>query len=169
MPVTIRSCSSRRSDAGFSLIEMVMVMSVAGVLSSIALFGFSNWRTTAQQQGSAQQMVSQFRNAAELALSEGRTHCIDMNAAARTFSVWRYECSASGTQVSGTLKTQSSKVTFTPTLTIPSPAPPCPSGDSCLYFYPRGTAIPATITVQSTQRSKVYTIHVEGLTARVYM
>jgi type II secretion system protein H len=157
-------------QAGFTLIELVMVMAIGSVLASIAAFSFANWRSTAEHQGSAQEIVSQLRNAAELAISEGRTHCVDLDASARSYSVWRYACSTStGTKVSGTLKTQSSRVTFTPTLTSPTPAPACPAGHSCLYFYPRGTAIPGTITVASSSRNKIYTIHVEGLTARVYM
>jgi type IV fimbrial biogenesis protein FimT len=159
------------SESGFSLIELVMVMSVAGILASISLFSFAHWRNTSQQQGSAQQLVSQLRNTAELALSEGRTHCVDLDPAGRTYSVWRYACGTGGTQLTGSLKTQTSRVTFSATLTPPllSPAPTCPTSHTCLYFYPRGTAIAATIAVASSARSKVYTIHVEGLTARVYM
>lgn len=158
------------SDAGFTLIELVVVMSIAGVLAAIATYGFVNWRYTSEEQGSAQTLVSQLRSTAEVAISEGRTYCVDLDAANRSYSVWRYACSTTtGAQTSGTLQTQSSRVTFTPSITVPSPAPACPSGHACVYFYPRGTATPGTITVASSARSKVYTIHIEGLTARVYM
>jgi prepilin-type N-terminal cleavage/methylation domain-containing protein len=155
--------------AGFTLIELVAVMATSGVLAAIGVFSFQNWRLTAEQQGSAQGLVSQLRGTAEQALSEGRTHCVDLDPATKTYSVWRYSCSSAGTKVTGTLKTQSTRVGFTPSLVPPTPTPPCPTGHSCLYFYPRGTAIPATIDVTSTKRTKVYTIHVEGLTARVFM
>jgi type IV fimbrial biogenesis protein FimT len=157
----------RTRDAGFTLIELVMVMSIAGVLGTVGIFGFANWRQTQVHLGSAQQLVSSLRNTAELAISEGRTYCVDIDSASN-YQVWRYTCST-GTLLSGTAKPQSSKISYAATLTLPSPAPACASGHACLYFYPRGTAIPATIRVTSTQRSQVYTIHVEGLTARVYM
>jgi type II secretion system protein H len=159
-----------RDDSGFTLIELLVVMLIVSILTTIGMFTFAGWRSTAQQQGSAQELVSQLRNTAELALSQGRTHCVDLNPAARTYTVYRYTCDGSAAnKVSGTLSTQSSRVTFTSTLSLPSPAPACPASHSCFYFYPRGTAIPGTIAVASSKRSKVYTIHVEGLTARVYM
>jgi type IV fimbrial biogenesis protein FimT len=160
----------RAREAGFTLVELVLVMSIAGVLATIATFGFSNWRLTAEEQGSAQTVVSQLRNTAEAAISEGRTYCVDLDSANRSYTVYRYTCDGSAAnKVSGVRKTQSSRVTFTSVVSVPTSAPTCPASHACLYFYPRGTAIPATITVASTKRSKTYVIHVEGLTARVYI
>lgn len=160
----------RPEDAGFTLIELVVVMAIAGVLSSIGIFGFSSWQRTAQQQGSAKELVSQLRNASERAISQGRTYCVDIDPTGRSYTLWQYACdTVAGTQVAGPHATQSPDVTLAATLTLPSPAPACPASNSCLYFYPRGTAIPATVSVHSSARSMVYTLHVEGLTARVYM
>lgn len=143
-------------------------MVIASTLVAIGALGISNWQRTAEQQGSAQQVVSQLRKAAERAVSEGRTYCVDFNGT-RSYTLWRYSCSSSGTAVEGTRTTQSRRVSLTSAVTLPSPAPACPVGDQCAYFYPRGTATPATVQVASSARSKVYTVHVEGLTARVYM
>jgi type II secretion system protein H len=162
-------CGVPASDDGFTLIELLVVMTIATVLMSIGAFGFWNWRSTAQHQGSAQQLVSQLRNTSEQAISEGRTYCLDLAAGGRSYSLWRYACSAAGSAAGGPYPTQSTKVTITAVLTQPPTVPPCPGGDQCMYFYPRGTAIPTTITVSSTARSRTYTIHVEGLTARVWM
>jgi prepilin-type N-terminal cleavage/methylation domain-containing protein len=159
---------SDRDEAGFSLLELMVTMLIGSVLMAIGGVAISNWQRTAQQQGSARQVVSQLRKAAERSVSEGRTYCVDFNGS-RSYSVWRYSCSASGTAVEGTRTTQSGRVSLAASVTLPSPAPACPASDTCLYFYPRGTAIPATVQVTSSARSKVYTVHVEGLTARVYM
>ena len=157
-------------EGGFSLIELMVVMAIAGILLMIGSFGFVNWQRTAQQQGSAKELVSQLRNASERAISEGRTYCVDIDSTNRSYTLWRYACdSTAGSQVAGPYTTQSPNVTFAPALLNPSPAPLCPASNSCLYFYPRGTAIPATVNVNSSARSKVYTVTVEGLTARVYM
>lgn len=161
-------------ESGFTMVELVVVMSIVGVLMAIATFGFTSYRNTSEQRGSAQEMLSALRSASEQAISEGRTYCVDLAAGAsgnRTYSTWRKACTAAGggTQVGGTKQTQSARVTFTSAVTSPSPAPACAAGHSCIYFYPRGTALPATVTVASSARSKTYTIRVEGLTARVYM
>ncbi len=155
------------SDRGFTLIELLVVMTISTVLASIGAFGFFNWRLTAQHQGSTQELVSQLRNASERALSEGRTYCVDLDPTGRSYTLWRVTC-GTGTKVAGPYSTQSTKVTVTAVLSPPAVAPACPAADKCMYFYPRGTAIPAVLTVTSTKRSKVYTVHVEGLTARVW-
>lgn len=157
----------RASDGGFTMIELVVVMLIAGVLSSIGIFGFTNWQRTAQQQGSASELVSTLRTASERAISEGRTYCVDLSSTT-TYSLWRYSCTTvTGTEVAGPYKAQA-RVTYAATNTLPVTAA-CASGHKCVYFYPRGTAVATTVNVASSARSRVYTVHVEGLTARVWM
>ena len=166
---------SRHGDQGFTLVELMVTMSIAGVLASISAFGFVNYRYTSQEQGSSQELVSTLRSASEQAISEGRTYCVDLQNASpatgnRTFSTWRYSCGGAGSsQSGGSRTTQSPDISFSATVTNPATPSPCPAAHACLYFYPRGTALPATVTVASSKRSKTYAIHVEGLTARVYI
>jgi prepilin-type N-terminal cleavage/methylation domain-containing protein len=158
---------ARSPHDGFTMIELVVVMAVAGMLMGIGIFGFTNWQRTAQQQGSASQLVSTLRSASEQAVSEGRTYCIDISGGT-SYTTWRYSCGGAGsTQVAGPYAAQS-RVSFTTTNTLLSGSS-CPGGHKCVYFYPRGTAVPTTVAVQSAVRSRVYTVHVEGLTARVWM
>jgi prepilin-type N-terminal cleavage/methylation domain-containing protein len=159
----------REPTDGFTLIELLVVMSIASTLMAIGIFGFMNWQRTAQQQGSASQLVSSLRNASERAISEGRTYCLDIDSG-KSFTLWRYSCTtaAGGTKVEGQYKVQSTKVSYAATNTLPAGAS-CTGGHKCIYFYPRGTAVATTVAVNSTARSKVYTVHVEGLTARVWM
>ena len=170
MPVT-----RQQADNGFTLVELMVTMAIAGTLSAIAIFGFANYRNTSQHQGSAQEIVSVLRSTSEQAISEGRTYCVDLQNASpatgnRTFSTWRYSCGGAGSsQSGGTRTTQSTDITFSAIVTNPATPPACPASHACLYFYPRGTALPATVTVASSKRSKTYAIHVEGLTARVYI
>jgi prepilin-type N-terminal cleavage/methylation domain-containing protein len=153
---------------GFTMIELVVVMSIASVLMSIGIFGFTNWQRMAEQQGSASQLVSTLRSASERAVSEGRTYCVDIIPAGTSYTEWRYSCLAgTGTQVAGPYSVQRN-VFFTTANTLPSGAG-CTAGHNCVYFYPRGTAVATTVGVKSSVRSRVYTVHVEGLTARVWM
>jgi prepilin-type N-terminal cleavage/methylation domain-containing protein len=159
--------SLRSPDSGFTLIELLVTMAIASVLMSIGIYGFVNWQHTAQQQGSASSLVSTLRTASERAISEGRTYCVDVSGGT-SYSLWRYSCgSAVGTKVAGPYAVQS-KVSLATVNTLPAGAA-CPGGDKCVYFYPRGTAVPTTVTVSSSVRSRTYVVHVEGLTARVWM
>lgn len=166
---------ARRDDSGFTLVELMVTMTVAAVMLAIGIFGFANWQKAAQQRGSARELVSVLRNASERAISEGRTYCVDINAAGTAMETWRYTCGpnpasppAPASQLLQKARTQGTKVTLVATVTNPSPAPTCPTSHNCVYFYPRGTATPTTVVVASSARNKTYTVTVEGLTARVY-
>lgn len=157
-------------DGGFTLVELMVVMVIAGVLMTIGVFSFANYQKVSQQRGTAREVVSLLRNASERAISEGRTYCVGIDAAGAALETWQYTCRTRtpSDKPLQTASTQSTKVTLAATVTNPSPAPPCPSSYSCVYFYPRGTATPTTVVVRSSARSKTYTVTVEGLTARVF-
>lgn len=165
----MRKPDAQGSEGGFSLLELMVVMSMTGILMAIAGYGTMNWQRSSEHRGSAQELVSFLRKASEQSISEGRTYCVDLTPT-RSMQLWRYACDpATGTSVTGIRTTQNARVTLEATVTLPTPAPACPAGDKCVYFYPRGTATPASVIVRSTARSNVYTVRVEGLTARVYM
>lgn len=156
---------SSRREAGFTLIEVMVTMAIASTLMAVGVFGFTNWQRTSQQRGTAQELVSALRSTAVRAVSEGRTYCVDFDSATtQTYAVYRVSCST-GTLARGGAPTASPQVSLTTNVT----SAPCTAGHKCIYFYPRGTATPATVNVTSSTRSKVYIITVEGLTARVYM
>jgi type II secretory pathway pseudopilin PulG len=146
----------------------MVVMVIAGVLMTIGVFSFVNYQKVSQQRGTAREVVSLLRNASERAISEGRTYCVDIAADGLSTTTWQRACGPSGTALGDTTRTQSTNVTLDATVSSPSSAPECPTSHQCLYFYPRGTATPASVLVKSSARSKTYTVKVEGLTARVF-
>jgi len=158
-PCPATAAELQPGEAGFTLVELMVTMVIAGTLSAISIFGFINYRNTSEEQGSSQELVSTLRTASEQAISEGRTYCVDLpNAASpavnRTYSTWRIACGTGGTQTGGTHSTQAVSVSFTASVTTPATPPTCPSTHACLYFYPRGTALPATVVVASSKRTK---------------
>ena len=173
----VRNARRVRLASGYTLIELSVVMSIAGIIMAIGAFGFSSWLNTSRHQGTSNQLISHLRNASTLATTEGRTYCVEMSNSGKAFSLWRYKCStavpAAGSptpvRVTGPLPTQHSSVSADVSLVNPLAAGACPATSECVYFYPRGTASEGSIVVASTDRlSKTYVINVEGLTARVY-
>jgi prepilin-type N-terminal cleavage/methylation domain-containing protein len=160
----------RPNEAGFTLIEVMVVMVVVGILAAVGSYMFRGWLAMSQQRGTSQSLVSQLRDVAQRSTSEGRTYCVEVDPAAGTLTTWRTACSSATGAPQGSIKVvESAKVFVTVTSPAPSASTPCPSSHQCVYFRPRGTADPATIAVSSSARAAVYTVHVEGLTSRVWM
>lgn len=158
------------ADAGTTMLELIVVMSIAGTLMAVGMFSFTGWQSTAQHQGSAEELVSTLRGASTRAVSEGRTYCVELKSDTRTYQLYRSACSGpTAVAVDGARTSQQTAVSYAASVTNPSPAPACPGTSRCLYFYPRGTALPAQVVVGSTRRTKTYTVRVEGLTSRVYL
>lgn len=159
-------------SSGFTLVEMLVVMVIAGLIMSTAVWSFLAYQRAHEQNSTALEVTSTMRNAAERSLSEGRTYCVYFNTTAQTYDTYRQDCTDSTKRVSQA-KPDSARVSLaTPAFPAPSPAivnqvTPCPVAGGCAYFYPRGTALAGTVKVIRTGSAKVYTITVEGLTSRV--
>jgi prepilin-type N-terminal cleavage/methylation domain-containing protein len=153
---------------GFTLIEMLTVMALAGVLMAIAIGAMRGYLRTSRDAGTASDIRSTLRNAAEQSLSEGRTYCIYFTQT--QYTVYKSSCTT-GTKQSGPFSVQDtslkiSAVSFPPpAVAVPGQTTACPVTNACAYFYPRGTALPGSLQIVRT--GKTYTVQVQGLTSRV--
>lgn len=60
------------SSAGFTLIELIIVLVIAGVLAAMAWPAMSGWRHRQAVQGAAQTLVGHLKQARNLAIAENR-------------------------------------------------------------------------------------------------
>lgn len=157
------------SEGGFTLIELVVAITLAGILMTIGILAMHNYLISSRENSTAQGVRSALRNANESALSQGRTFCVYFTST--TWTVYRTSCSTGGTKISGPYQVGDPSVTLTaisfipPSTPVPGQTTACPNASHCAYFYPRGTALPGDLQV--TRPGKTYSIHVEGLTSRV--
>ena len=157
----------RADDRGFTLIELLVTLSVMGIMSGLAMTSFSSWSQSSEHRGARDEVVSTLRNAAERALSEGRTYCVDYSS--DSWTTYRSSCSSAGTVVAGPTSPDSSRESFLAVLAAPSGAEgSCPTAGTCAYFYPRGNASAGTVVVRRSGQPD-YTITIVGLTSRVYV
>jgi prepilin-type N-terminal cleavage/methylation domain-containing protein len=163
---------SAAPDAGFTMIELMVTILVASVLMATAAWTFISYQRAHEQSSTAIRLTSTLRNAAERALSEGRTYCVYVNPTTSSFDTYRQDCSAPAKRVSRAT-TDSSRVSLT-SVSFPAPetailnqSTACSTAGACAYFYPRGNALAGTVQVTRQGSAKVYTIRVEGLTSRV--
>ena len=157
-----------RSDRGFTLLEMLVTLSIAGIMAGIAGMSMARYASNAAHRGTRDEVVSLLRTTAEQALSEGRTYCVSFSTTGWT--TYRYACSGPTAVQVGSANSPSSAdeqltPSFTPTTGLVTDCPGALS--SCAYFYPRGNASAGTVTVTRAGKSD-YVVEVKGLTSRVF-
>jgi type II secretion system protein H len=154
--------SPHERDSGFTMIELLVTISLLGIMMAIAVGGYSSWAKASGQSGQARELQSVMRQAQQRAITEGRAICLQFTGT-QSYTVYRGACdSASKVKVMGPIAADSANVHFT------SPSFTGTSGASNgVTFNARGTAWAGSVRVTRTGSSKVYTLSVEGLTGRV--
>jgi len=66
------SCFPPRRQDGFSLLELIFVVAIFGVLSTMAMMAAASWTEHAQADGAIEQIRSAFREARERAIADRR-------------------------------------------------------------------------------------------------
>jgi prepilin-type N-terminal cleavage/methylation domain-containing protein len=159
-----------RSDSGFTLIELLVTLSIGAALFGLAGTSLSSWSSANAHKASRDEAVSALRNAAQRALSEGRTYCLSF-AADGTWKTYRTSCGAAGVLISSGQGLNNKGSALAPAFTYlagqTSDCTTAATPTSCAYFYPRGTASAGTVTVTRSGKP-TYTVTVEQLTSRVY-
>ena len=157
------------TDEGFTLLELVVALAVAGILMGLGFWAMRSYLISSRESGTVQEIRSALRAAAEQSLSEGRTYCVYFTAT--TWTTYRFDCTVSADKVDGSHQVEDPSITLA-SISFAPPAPPvvgqntaCPTANRCAYFYPRGTAIAGSLQV--TRPGKTYPVNVEGLTGRV--
>lgn len=143
-------------DDGFTLIEVLVTISLMGVLMAITVSGWSSWAGAREQSGTARELQSVLRETQQRAVTEGTAMCVTF--ASTSYTVWRGSCAspvASRTRVQGPLAVGGG---------VRLGSAGVPAG---VTFNPRGTSTGGSVTVTRGGSSKVYTLQVEGFTGRV--
>lgn len=156
--------SQPRRDGGFTLVELLVTMSLLGIMMALSISGWVAWTKSTEHSGTADELESVLRQTQQRAVTEGRAMCVRFDVAANEYTVYRGECDGTVplVKVLGPATTAASDVHLV------APGFAAQSGiRTDVTFYARGTAWPGAVKVTRTGSSKVYTVHVEGLTGRV--
>jgi prepilin-type N-terminal cleavage/methylation domain-containing protein len=154
-----RPAESRES--GFTLIELLVTMTLFGIIVAIAVAPYRSYQLTSAHLNSTRKLVGVMRNLQVRAVAENATYRITFATDGKTWTTERL----TGTTWS---TTSTGKPTDTKVVTRnASFRQDDGSLTSTAYFYPRGSATKGSVQVGRTDRTKVYTVTLEGLTARV--
>ncbi len=150
-----------RAEGGFTVIELAVAMALIGVMLALATPGWRDYQANQEHVSASQEVVSTLRNAQLRATAEETSYRVDVDAAARTLTVYRYD-GAGYVQLSVRalegVRLRVDAATFTDKLGATT---------ASAYFYPRGTASPGKIVLGREGRTVQKVVTVEGLTGRV--
>lgn len=110
----LRLCDSRNS-AGFTIVELMMVVAVAAILVSIGVPSFTAMMDRVELDTAGRELVNSLQGAREMAVTKGVAVTIEKNASVFTCS---YTDKSNTTQSCATFPASSSQVTITPTPNI---------------------------------------------------
>ena len=155
-----RTAESR--EGGFTLVELMFTMLLFGIIVAIGVAPYRNYRVNQAHVNTTRRIVAALRNAQISAVAENTTYRVRFGPNGKTWRLERLN-GVTFTQVGPTFRVEDEKLKMRDHSFRQSSG----TVDRHAYFYPRGSASKGSLVLGRDDRDKVYTITVEGLTARV--
>jgi type IV fimbrial biogenesis protein FimT len=153
--------SNPRRDSGFTLIEVLVTISLLGAMMAIAVSGGSSWVESRAHRGTAEELRVVLRLTLQRAVTESSAMCVRFTSAPSTYSVFRGRCAIAATRVHGPFGPSSSRVSLVPAFTDSTA-----TGLTDVQFNARGTAWSGAIEVARAGAAS-YVVRVESFSGQV--
>jgi Tfp pilus assembly protein FimT len=164
MPPGPSTSARGRDETGATMIELVVLIGLAGVMAAIAFTGWQTWTRASEHEGAATEIVAVLRQAQQRAVTEGSSVCVEFSTAQGSWTVFRGTCSsATRTRLEGPVALDSPRVRIAAAGFTSGPGATGPG----VTFSSRGTATPGGLELARDGSSTRRTVSVEGLTGRV--
>ena len=141
-----------RKDAGFTLLELITVIAIAGVLTAIAVPNFLTYQSSSRLKGALSTLRGDLVGARMLAIKRGVEYQVAFTSGGYTIQRGNLSTGSTSytTEVTRNFADEYTGVTA--------------SATSNPVFSPKGTVtpFPVTITLQSGQKSQTITIYIAG-------
>jgi prepilin-type N-terminal cleavage/methylation domain-containing protein len=165
---------SPRSDAGFTLVELLVVITITGILLTLGASALRTYWLTQALEGSAEEIVSQLRQLQQRTDSESHplVYGVRFEVGSSAWTIIRYDPSAALNKCTTDGTRTFSDGVYVSAANFASPSnvnvTDCPnSSQQFVFFYARGTATGGSLTLRHDITSDTETISVLPLTGRV--
>lgn len=150
------------ADAGYTVLEMVVTIALAGTLMAIAVSGWQGWARAAEQDGFATELQLVLRQAQQRAVTTGSSICVDFDADADSWTVLRGRCDGPTTVLESTRTAPAGLDLTAPAFTYDAEGTELDG----VTFRPWGSATRGGLEVRR-EDGPTLRIDVQGLTGRV--
>jgi prepilin-type N-terminal cleavage/methylation domain-containing protein len=133
-----------RSPKGFTLLELILVMTIMGIMFAMALPPYLSWRKNLEYKTTARAVVAALREARSRAITDNQPHQVIIDSANRQYKLADYTMWTS----------------LAPEVSLSTGA------SSTIQYNPNGTSNGGTINVQNLDGTNRFMINV-SLTGRV--
>lgn len=165
-----------QDSRGFTLVELLMVMMLISIITSLGVFALRNYWMVQSLHGGRAEAVSRLRNSQELAVTENTplVFGVRFRVGSSDWDLVRYSGSAgtcvvekpqtfpAGVVVSAVTFAEASGITSTCRSALPGA-----TSDEFAFFFPRGTATGGTVTLRQPALDRTLSISVSPMTGRV--
>lgn len=148
-------------DRGFTLVEVLLSILIAGTMSAIAVTGWRGWTNSTGQRGTADEIVATMRLAQQQAIAEGRSYCVKFDTDDNSYGMVRGLCTSGTEVVNSPIPTQGNSE-LVGAIFIATDGTPMTGAQ----FTPRGSASPGAVVIQREDSDEWFVVKVEALTGR---
>jgi type II secretory pathway pseudopilin PulG len=168
-----------RKEAGFTVVELMAGILIAGLLMTLGAWSLRTFWFTQSLERAKAEVVTQMRQAQQRAMSESHplVYGVWFEPNRPNWGVVKYDPTATADKCSKVeeFKFEGGVVSRSPNFTgesaIRSECDETIPGTSALqryvFFYPRGSATPGSVTLESFEGDDSYLVDVKGVTGRV--
>jgi prepilin-type N-terminal cleavage/methylation domain-containing protein len=150
------------ADAGFTMLEVMVSIGIAGTLMAIAVTGWQSWSRASAQDGFVTEIQLVLRQAQQRAVTTGTSVCVDFDASTESWTVKSGRCDGTTTTIEATRKAPKGLDLVSPVFDYGDSAP----DRTGVTFRPWGSATPGGFFVEREGGPRVR-VAVAGLTGRV--
>jgi type II secretion system protein H len=90
----IKVTQTVRADKGFSLVELMIVIAIIGILSTVAIFGWQGYQNNVNLKTAAAEVMADIASSKQRAVSEGINYCIQFTDGSPNYTINATSCIA---------------------------------------------------------------------------